>query len=272
MKNNKLKLFADLPVTAHNAGLFISPGEGIHPTRRINSHELIVVSKGTLGIFEEEKNFILKPGDSLLLYPGRLHGGNLAYPPDLSFYWIHFEVNRPASKNKLFEIPQQVKLREPEKIIELLRRFLDLQESENHDKIQLSLLMALILCELGNAAKSKPESSGNAIARKAREFITLHAEEPVSTSFIARKLQCNPDYLGRIYKQTYKITVTEELNRQRISLAKHKLINTSMFIEEIAQSCGFNDLAYFRRVFRKLSGMPPMSFRKLYSRIFINTK
>jgi hypothetical protein len=85
-----LELNPRLPVRAHNGGLFISRGQGTHPHRVIGSWELIFVREGVLMVEEEEKRFEVGAGESLLLWPGRRHRATGDYPPDLSFYWIHF--------------------------------------------------------------------------------------------------------------------------------------------------------------------------------------
>ena len=42
------------PIEALNGGLFISPGYGTHPTRTLDSFEIIFVTDGVLKMFEGE--------------------------------------------------------------------------------------------------------------------------------------------------------------------------------------------------------------------------
>src|SRR5436309_14721311 len=73
-----------------NSGLFVSPAQGIHAERVIDSYELILVRTGTLVLGEETTVFMLEQGDTLILWPGRFHRGVAPYAPNTSFYWIHF--------------------------------------------------------------------------------------------------------------------------------------------------------------------------------------
>ena len=41
-------------------------------------------------------------------------------------------------------------------------------------------------------------------------------------------------------------------------------------INEIAFACGYSDPGYFRRMFKRLTGLSPKKFRSLYSRMHIN--
>src|ERR1700721_2988646 len=75
---------------ACNAGLFVSPAQGIHPERVIDSYELILVRTGTLVLSEETRIFALEQGDTLILWSGRVHRGVAPYAANTSFYWVHF--------------------------------------------------------------------------------------------------------------------------------------------------------------------------------------
>ena len=87
-----LELSMFLPIKVQNGGLFISRGVGSHPARRLQSWEIIFVEKGTLTIREGQTVFCVNAGESLLLWPQRLHIGVGQFPADLKFYWLHFEV------------------------------------------------------------------------------------------------------------------------------------------------------------------------------------
>jgi len=95
---DKLVLHLQPPLTACNAGLFISRGYGIHPDRVIDSYELIFVRKGRLDMQEHGRAFVIESGQTLVLWPGLRYGGTRPYPHDLSFYWIHFRI-APWKKN-----------------------------------------------------------------------------------------------------------------------------------------------------------------------------
>ena len=52
------------------------------------------------------------------------------------------------------------------------------------------------------------------------------------------------------------------LNRLRVHAAVELLLQTDESIQEIASRSGFQDHAYFSRVFRKIYGVPPGQLRK----------
>jgi len=272
-----LKIKGSLPVVPQNAGLFISRGEGIHPTRVIGSYELIFVRQGRLGMFEGRRRFELDAGQTLLLWPGRKHGGTIPYPRDLSFYWIHFTLNPGAMKYRpviLLSARQTAILRQPDRLVELFRRFLDDQESGCLTPVNGACLIIQMLTEVSRSFKNTMHENSSSIilASRAEDYIRTHFDKSISARDIARALRCNPDYLGRIFHLAFDCTLTERLHQRRIQKAKSLLLDGKLNINEIASNCGFNDAVFFRRIFERKCDMTPLAFRKLYARVHVNTE
>lgn len=266
-----LSINMQLPIRGYNAGKFVSRGEGTHPTRIIDFHEIIFVTDGVLEIFEAEKTLSVPAGSALLLYPNKQHGGVSPYPEDLSFYWIHFHVEKTGKSKSVLELPQQVVLQRPMQMTELFRRFLDDQESGQQHPLQASLLVMQMLAEMALTGSDVPDASAR-LAEQAGKYIKLHLKEVRGTAEIATALKCNPDYLGRKFKEKFDWTLTEEIHRQRIHQAKRLLLDSVMNIAEISQESGFEDTVYFRKIFKRIEGVSPSAYRKQYSRVYINTE
>lgn len=66
----------------------------------------------------------------------------------------------------------------------------------------------------------------------------------------------------RCFKQQYGITPVEYINQQRIQLSMRLLNNTTYSISDICFACGYNNLNYFLKVFKKATGDTPASYRK----------
>lgn len=272
-----LDLKVSLPISVQNGGLFISRGVGSHPQRKLDSWEMIFVEKGTLTIREDDILFSVKAGESLLLWPHRKHVGVGTFPADLKFYWLHFEVNsqyctKSDLRASLISLPQHGKVLNPQYVISLFRQFLSEQEAIPRSSA-LELISLLIMQQLSVAVNDnpQPDNSGVALAYKAQQLIRTQFHLPISTSMLARQLYCNADYLGRVYRQTFQLTITEAIHRQRVLSAEKMLITDSCSLSEVAERCGFQDVGYFRKVFRKAMGLTPVAWKRRYCKVHINS-
>lgn len=266
----------DVPesVVALNGGLFVSPGFGIHPERVINSYELIFVTQGHLDMFEEDHEFRLSPNQSLVLVPGARHGGLKPYAPDVNFFWAHFRLRRAPSSAADFVVPKVTTVRYPEHLTELFCRFISDQESGILDPVSASELVSLMLCIVGadGGKGASPRNSASAgLAESVRRSIAAGYRNPISTSTIARELGHNADYLERIFRAHEGMSITEAIHQSRISAAKESLLHDARRnINEIGFECGYARAGYFRRMFKRFTGMTPREFRSLYPRTHIN--
>lgn len=271
-----LELSIAFPIHVQNGGLFISRGIGRHPVRTLTSWELVFVERGELQIREDGELFTVQAGESLLLRPGHRHEGEGVFPPDLKFYWLHFEwLDEQAStaqRRTLLNIARNSVVHDPQYMISLFRQFL--REQENiHRSIALECILLLILQQLSvaGAQEKANDSPGAALAWKARQIIRTQFHLPLSTSQLAKELHCNADYLGRVYRRIFRLTLTEALHRQRVMAAEKLLISDSLSLKEVANQCGFNDPGYFRQIFRKHTGLTPAVWKKRYCKEHINS-
>ncbi len=275
-----LQLEISNAVEALNGGLFVSPGYGKHPTRIIDSYELIFVVQGRLDMFEEMTTYHLGRFQTLLLFPGKRHGGLYPYPSDLNFYWVHFRLRDASSRDVSIEASKVAAIREPEELTELFCQFISDQESGLLEPLSAGHLVSLMLCEIDRAAgirKPAPSAAGADVRREplptlVHRYIDANFQKPITSAAIARDLMYSPDYLERLYRRTSEMSITEALNQKRIAAARALLMKEGRKnVNEIAFACGYMDRGYFRRVFKKITGLTPTQFRTLFSRTHINT-
>lgn len=259
-----------IPFHADNGGYFKSKGEGRHPTRKIDSFELIFIEQGVLKVYENDIEFTLFPGECLILYPDREHGGLDEYLPDLKFYWLHFLIDASYQAHFSSRISQKTSLHNPDRMTTWFRRLLNDQETGSSFGFQPDLLLALILTELVRPNNDLAIKRHN-LADMAHDYLKLNYSSDIMIGDVADYLGCNVDYLGRIFKQTYKMTMNQCLNKLRLSRCRQLLLDSAMNINEIALEAGFNDITYFRRRFKSENGISPCKFRKMYGKVHINT-
>jgi AraC-like DNA-binding protein len=278
---NSLVISTETRLRALNGGLFVAPGYGLHPERELTSFELIFVRSGVLRLWERshallgenERRFEIAAGQSLILWPGRRHGPSASYETKTSFYWLHFEIDSsPSSSGSV--VTQVAKISRPLRLVELFRRFLDDQEDGDLETHYAGTLVKLMLLEIALQNQPKYVNSGRPNARKlaasAQVVIGERFREPITTSEIARTLHCNPDYLGRVYRETFGHSVTTGIHQARMHHAKNLLLLSSLNVKEISCACGYENPDYFRRMFRRFFDMQPNQFRSLHPRQHTN--
>jgi YesN/AraC family two-component response regulator len=64
-----------------------------------------------------------------------------------------------------------------------------------------------------------------------------------------------------LFKQEMGITFTDYLNQVRINRSCELLTNTSLNLIDVSLQAGFDDQSYFSKVFKKLKGITPKSYR-----------
>jgi YesN/AraC family two-component response regulator len=64
-----------------------------------------------------------------------------------------------------------------------------------------------------------------------------------------------------LFKQEMGITFTDYLNQVRINKSCELLTNTSLNLIDVSLQAGFDDQSYFSKVFKKLKGITPKSYR-----------
>lgn len=273
-----------LGLDASNGGLFVSRGTGVHPSRVIHSFELIYVRQGALELHEAGRHFEVSAGETLLLWPGRLHGGTAPYASDLEFYWVHFSFDRLAQADaapessaaggaSLLRVPQHARIERRDHLTGLFQRLLNDQEIYGVQPLPDSLTILLMLWELtrSRGAPASVEGAPQRLAASADRLIRTHFHEAISASAIADRLGCNADYLGRIFRTVYGRTLTDAVHDRRMRHAEILLAEGRMTIDQVARESGFEDSGHFRRIFKRSKGMTPNAFRRLHLRVHVNT-
>jgi len=111
-----------------------------------------------------------------------------------------------------------------------------------------------------NEALPQPTS---VLVKAAIAYLHQNYALPVSRQEIARAVGVSSNYLSRIFHQEVGLSAWDCLNRFRILKAQELLRNSPDTITAIAARVGFDDSAYFSRVFRKHTGQSPQSFRQM---------
>ena len=92
-------------------------------------------------------------------------------------------------------------------------------------------------------------------------YIEDHFHQPINVNEVAALVHITTAAFCRYFKKNTRMTFTDFLNQFRINQAKKMLLHDRN-VTEACYGSGFENLSYFNKIFRKLVGENPSSFRK----------
>jgi YesN/AraC family two-component response regulator len=96
------------------------------------------------------------------------------------------------------------------------------------------------------------------------EYIEKHYAGTLRERDVAEHCHLSIPYFSRLFHQEIGESFRDYVSNKRISLAKQLLKdNPRQQISAIAYQCGFNDVSYFSRMFKKKTGMSPGTYRNI---------
>jgi len=98
-------------------------------------------------------------------------------------------------------------------------------------------------------------------------YIQKNYATKITLDEVASLLNMSKVSFNRFMKKTTNCTFIEYLNDVRIDNASRLLAGEDYSISEVAFMCGFNNIANFNRIFKKLKGLTPTTYRKRYHNV-----
>ncbi|MBS1509934.1 MAG: AraC family transcriptional regulator [Bacteroidetes bacterium] len=92
-------------------------------------------------------------------------------------------------------------------------------------------------------------------------YIHEHLTEKIAVDKLCRKAYLSRNMFFTWFKEQFGITPLEYINRERIKLAKQLLADKRNNITNVGMQCGFSDVNYFVRLFKKMEGITPGQYQ-----------
>ena len=98
------------------------------------------------------------------------------------------------------------------------------------------------------------------------DYIHGHLTEKLGVDALSRKAYMSRNEFFKWFRLQFGISPLEYINRERIKLAKQLLASENKTVTEAAYHCGFTDVNYFVRLFKKSEGITPGTFKDIVVR------
>ena len=134
---------------------------------------------------------------------------------------------------------------------------------------RLSEIIWMILTHGNGQRTAEPAAAVRDTERIKRmlSFLEQHFDEPVTLEQIAGSAAVCVSEALRCFRRTVNQTPIQFLKNMRILKSADMLAGTDLPVHEIAEACGFQDMSYYAREFRKRKGCTPMEFRNRIRRL-----
>ncbi len=249
----------------------------LHFKRRSQEYIFYYIRSGRLVIREDKREYDFTAGDYILLDPAFEHEGLLS--TTCRFTYLHFThkslslLSNPDrdSSQALLLFPKSGKIHTGE-LSEELNSLLSRLESVTQQTPEEAFLKSSLACQLFallaihdkrslvRASASRSRSGEYAMALKS--YLSSEYGSPINSHSIEAAFHCNFDYLNRCFKREAGDTIFSALTRIRIENAQKYLATGLFTCSETASKCGFHDIYYFSRVFKKHVGLSPRAYQK----------
>lgn len=99
------------------------------------------------------------------------------------------------------------------------------------------------------------------------ELYVNNCEGKVSLQKLADKLYLCPKQVSRIIKKEYGCSLTDMVNRRKLTAACTLLKHTALSVTEISRAVGYEYENYFFTLFKKSLGVTPLQYRKQFKAV-----
>ncbi|WP_046174727.1 response regulator transcription factor [Domibacillus indicus] len=120
------------------------------------------------------------------------------------------------------------------------------------------------LTDMKQTFQSQPAGKRDPGIKKIMNYIDLHYNQPLTLTEVANHFHFNPSYFSTYFSTHSREGFSEYVTKVRIEKAVDLLKQMHISVSEISGKVGYTDHSYFCKVFKKIKGMSPSTYRKKF--------
>lgn len=256
-------------IRARSAPLDWSLGAHAH----VHLFQFLMVTTGEGNLMHDTRKSQIKPGVIAFTPPGVVHGWE--FTPETEGYVVSFTHDYLTGSDDGRDLErllagygeQNRLLTPPADDLAKVRRYLEEMaeefESGKRRRTVFRPLMTLMLVRLftDTAEAGEADRTPGFSLFRFRALVDAHFRTERAPEFYAEEMGMTVARLNRYCRMFTDRTAAQSIRDQIVLEAKRLLAFSGLSISEIAYDLGFDDPAYFSRVFRKDTGESPQEFR-----------
>lgn len=232
----------------------------------IHEHvEILYVIEGEIEVVINDKQYIMTKGDVYIVFPNIRHSiitrekskthiiiASALYYRDYNSELKSYEPLIPILPNKAY----------PNEIVYVIKKILQHKDNIRIIKGYVNVLIGLLLDELELVKRGSNIEIENDVFIKALNYIDSNFTKNITLMDMSKELGVNKYYLSHIFSQNLNCNFRGYVNRRRVELAKHMLIDSEKSITEIGFLCGYETARTFYRAFKKETNLTPKEYKR----------
>lgn len=231
----------------------------------VSEYIFFYCTKGKGIISVDGKNYTLKQNEAFCIPSNKSHFYYACDDDPWSILWMHFKGDDtkyfPLDDCNIIHFNSEYATNRMFFLFDLLFRVL-----EGHyclgNFIYISQVLSLILAETYYREKHQSVSLQNRQITHIIRFMYKNLDKHFSLQDILSEFNCSKSYLNSIFQKYTQSAPMEFYTNIKMQEACKMLRSTDLLIYEIAQKLGYKDPYYFSRLFKKIIGSSPASYRK----------
>ncbi len=139
------------------------------------------------------------------------------------------------------------------------------EKKEEYYQLSTKAYLYEIICLLARNGLLRQHSSTNKqsdMCRRILLYIQQHYHERITVAEISKDLCMSPNYFSAWFRRNFNKTFTDFLVHYRIEKAGRLLASSDISVTQAALQTGFENISYFIKKFKEITGSTPAQFRK----------
>ncbi|WP_263263256.1 helix-turn-helix domain-containing protein [Pseudomonas sp. RIT-PI-S] len=245
----------------------------IRPHRHADLYQLLYLHRGEAVIEVEGERQVVRQATLQFLPPLAVHGFRFSenvegYVVTLAAPWIDQLRTQAGMGQDLFNAPACLPAAAERSYLYSLFSALQREyegpqpgrEAMLHALANVALVWLGRRIQLQRAAGQTQERGRDVLARFQQQVEASFRQQP-TVEALAHRVGVSVPQLNSVCRRLAGQSPLQIIHQRLLLEAKRNLTYTTMTINQVADSLGFADPAYFARFFRRLSGQSPRSFR-----------
>ncbi|MBY5956727.1 helix-turn-helix domain-containing protein [Membranicola marinus] len=106
--------------------------------------------------------------------------------------------------------------------------------------------------------------------KQAQEYIEHNYQDKITVDMLARMVTLGRRSFERRFKKATDNTIIQYHQRVKVEAAKRSFESSRKNVTEVMYDSGYSDPKSFRNVFKKITGLTPLAYRKKYHRLSVD--